>query len=78
VSATAGLQSAFHAAGADPAAAHQMALGAIYRSLEQQASLMAHVDGFRLLGYLALLCIPFILFFQRVRKPAERSAAGEG
>jgi DHA2 family multidrug resistance protein len=78
VSATAGLQSAFHAAGADPVAAHQMALGAIYRSLEQQASLMAYVDGFRLLGYLALLCIPFILFFQRVRKPAERSAAGEG
>jgi hypothetical protein len=38
---------------------------------------MAYVDGFRLLGYLALLCIPFILFFQRVRKPSGRSISVE-
>ncbi|HEY3706647.1 MAG TPA: DHA2 family efflux MFS transporter permease subunit [Terracidiphilus sp.] len=75
--AAAGLASTLHAAGADSVTAHQMALGALYRSLQQQASLMAYVDGFRLLGYLALLCIPFILFFQRVRKPSGRSISVE-
>jgi DHA2 family multidrug resistance protein len=73
----AGLQSALHTAGSDPFTAHQMALGAIYRSLQQQASLMAYVDGFRLLGYLALLCVPIILLFQGVRKPAGRGIAVE-
>jgi DHA2 family multidrug resistance protein len=76
-SAATGLAGSLHAAGADPVTAHQMALGAIYRRLQQQASLMAYVDGFRLLGYLALLCIPFILFFQRVRKPAGRNISIE-
>jgi DHA2 family multidrug resistance protein len=50
-----------------------MALGALYRSLQQQALLMSYVDAFRLLAYLALLCIPFVLLFQAVRKPAGRS-----
>jgi DHA2 family multidrug resistance protein len=76
-SSAAGLTGALHVAGADPVTAHQMALGAIYRDLQQQASLMAYVDSFRLLGYLALLCVPFILFFQRVRKPAGGSMSIE-
>jgi DHA2 family multidrug resistance protein len=76
-SAAAGLAGTFHATGADPVTAHQMALGALYRSLQQQAMLMSYVDAFRLLAYLALLCIPFILFFQAVRKPTGRSISIE-
>jgi DHA2 family multidrug resistance protein len=75
--AMAGLQSQLHAAGADAVTAHYMALGAIYRSLQEQASLMAYVDGFRLLGYLALICVPFILLFQGVRKREGRGMVVE-
>ena len=67
-----GLQSWMHTSGASPANAHTMALAAIYRSLIQQASLMAYVDAFKLLAYLSLLCVPVILLFQRVRR--ERGA----
>jgi hypothetical protein len=49
-----------------------MALAALYRSLQQQASLMAYVDAFKLLGYLALLSVPIVLLFQGVRKPPGR------
>jgi len=75
--ALAGLQAQLHTAGADAVTAHSMALGAIYRSLEQQASLMAYVDGFRLLGYLALICVPLVLLFQGVGKKSGRVAIGE-
>ena len=73
--AAAALQAQMHAAGAAPATAHAMALAAMYRSLQQQASLMAYVDGFRLLGYLALVCVPLILLFQGVRKRSGESRA---
>ena len=59
--------------GTDPVTAQHKALGAVYRLLQQQASLMAYVDSFRLLGYLSLLCIPFVLFF----RPPQRGAATE-
>jgi DHA2 family multidrug resistance protein len=75
--AAAGLTAALHTAGADPATAHAMALSAIYRSLQEQASLMAYVDAFKLLGYLALICVPVVLLFQRVRRTAGRVAIEE-
>jgi len=34
---------------------------------------MAYVDGFRLLGYLSLLCIPVVLLF----RPPKRGSAAE-
>lgn len=73
----AALQARLHAAGAAPATAHAMAMGALYGNLQQQASLMAYVDGFRLLGYLALICVPFILLFQGVRRPKGRTISIE-
>ena len=73
----AALQAQMHAAGASSSTAHAMALGAIYRSLQQQASLMSYVDAFRMLGYLALLCVPFILLFQGVRKRTGRAISVE-
>jgi DHA2 family multidrug resistance protein len=63
-----GLRARLMLAGADAATAQHKALGALYQSLMQQASLLAYVDNFRLLGFLSLLCIPIALLFQRVRK----------
>ncbi|HWE87134.1 MAG TPA: DHA2 family efflux MFS transporter permease subunit [Terracidiphilus sp.] len=67
-SAVLGLQAHIHTAGADSATSHLMALGAIYQNLQAQASLMAYVDAFQLLGYLSLICVPIVMLFQRVRR----------
>ncbi|MGC2298374.1 MAG: DHA2 family efflux MFS transporter permease subunit [Acidobacteriaceae bacterium] len=64
----AGLASRLSTSGYDASTANHMALGAIYRMVEQQASLLAYVDNFRLLGYLSLLAMPLVLLFQRVTK----------
>jgi DHA2 family multidrug resistance protein len=63
-----GLQAKLFSQGADMVTAHQMALGALYRSTQQQAALMAYMDNFRLMAFLALLCVPMLLLFQRVKK----------
>jgi MFS transporter, DHA2 family, multidrug resistance protein len=74
-----GLQTKFCLGGADTYAAHQKALGAFYGIVQQQASLLAYVDNFRLLGYLSLLCIPLALCFHGVRKQSQdlRDVSGE-
>jgi DHA2 family multidrug resistance protein len=56
-----GLAAKFSVGGADAVTAHRLALGALYRSLQQQASVLAYADNFRLLGFLSLLCIPLAL-----------------
>jgi DHA2 family multidrug resistance protein len=48
--------------------AHQQALGLVYNSLLQQASLWAFVENFRLFGVLCLACLPFVLLFKRVHR----------
>jgi DHA2 family multidrug resistance protein len=63
-----GLQAKFSVGGADGYNAHQKAMGAMYTSLQQQASLLSYGDNFRLLGFLALVCIPLALFFRRALK----------
>jgi DHA2 family multidrug resistance protein len=63
-----GLQAKLFSQGADMVTAHQMALGALYRSTQQQAALMAYMDNFRLMAFLALLCVPMLLLVQRVKK----------
>ena len=63
-----GLQAKFCLGGTDPYTANQQGLGTLYGIVRQQASLLAYADDFRLLGYLALVCIPLVMFFQRVRK----------
>jgi DHA2 family multidrug resistance protein len=63
-----GLQARLFSEGADMVTAHQKALGVLYRSVQQQAALMAYMDNFRLMAFLALLCIPLLLLFQRVKK----------
>jgi DHA2 family multidrug resistance protein len=75
----AGLRAKLFTAGADAVTAQHAALAALYRSVQQQASVLAYADNFRLLGYLSLLCIPLVLFFQRLRQGAQgrHEAGGE-
>ncbi len=61
--------------GADTYTAQHTALGAVYRMMQQQASLLSYTDAFRLLGYLSLLCIPVVLLFQPAQR--QRPAAHE-
>ena len=49
-------------------AARQQALGFLYQTLRQQATLASYIDDFRLLGFLSLVCLPFLFFFRNVRK----------
>jgi DHA2 family multidrug resistance protein len=63
-----GLQARLFSQGVDMVTAHQKALGALYQSVQQQAALLAYADNFRLLAFLALLCLPLVLLFQKVRK----------
>jgi DHA2 family multidrug resistance protein len=68
-----GLQTELCIRGFDAYTAHQKALGMLYGILQQQASLLAYADNFRLLGFLSLLCMPLAIFFHRVRKqPNDR------
>jgi DHA2 family multidrug resistance protein len=60
-----GLQAKLFSQGADMVTAHQIALGTLYRSVQQQAALMAYMDNFRLMAFLSLLCVPMLLLFRR-------------
>ncbi|MCL2659809.1 MAG: DHA2 family efflux MFS transporter permease subunit [Acidobacteriaceae bacterium] len=62
-----GLQSKLLFAGSDAVTALHMAMGSVYRMLGEQASLLAYVDIFRLIGFLSLLCIPIVLLFEGVK-----------
>jgi hypothetical protein len=42
--------------------------------VQQQASLSAYIDNFRLLAGIALLCIPLVLLFATVRRGAGKGA----
>ncbi|MDR3750918.1 MAG: DHA2 family efflux MFS transporter permease subunit [Terracidiphilus sp.] len=67
-----GMAAKFRMGGSDAVTAQYEALGALYRSVQQQASVLSYADNFRLLGYLALLCIPLVLLFQRLRHGAKK------
>jgi DHA2 family multidrug resistance protein len=60
-----GLQAHFHIAGAAPNAASLEALGSLYRAIQQQASLLAYADNFRIMTFLMLLCLPLLVLFHR-------------
>jgi len=62
-----GLQASLYNSGASNYDAHQKALGAVYAQLQQQASLLSYVDSFHLLGFLGLVCIPFVALFSVVK-----------
>ncbi len=70
-----GMQAKFHAGGASAVSAHQLAMGALYRSVQQQASLLAYADNFQLLGFLAMVCIPPVLFLHSLNHGKRRSSS---
>jgi DHA2 family multidrug resistance protein len=74
-----GLAARFQTGGANAVLAHREAMGAMYGNLQQQAAVLAYADNFRLLGYLALGCIPLVLMMARPRQAARSSheVAGE-
>jgi MFS transporter, DHA2 family, multidrug resistance protein len=47
--------------------ASQHASGLLYSQLLRQANLWAYVDNFRLLAFLCVLCIPFVMIFKRAK-----------
>jgi DHA2 family multidrug resistance protein len=75
----AALSARFATLGADPVTAHREALGAVYNSLQQQAAVLAYADDFRMLGYLALGCIPLVLLMARPGRATQgaHEVAGE-
>jgi len=74
-----GMESRIFLAGSSPYAAHEKALGMLYGLVQHQASLFAYVDNFRLLGCLALVCVPLAFLFRDVSRKsrARRDAIGE-
>ncbi len=60
----------------DPVTAAGLALGAIYRDLLDQSTLLAYVINFRLLGILALICIPFVFLFKSEKKGEKTTGGG--
>jgi len=63
-----GFEGRLFLAGASPTAAHAKALGLLDGLVQRQASLSAYVDNFRMLGVLALVCVPLALLFRGVRR----------
>jgi DHA2 family multidrug resistance protein len=63
-----GLQSRLILQGADAVTAQHTALGALYRNVQQQSSLLAYTDNFRLMAALSFLCIPLAFLFQKAKK----------
>jgi DHA2 family multidrug resistance protein len=63
-----GLQTRLFSQGADIVTAHQKALGALYRSVQQQSALMAYMDNFRLMAFLAFACIPLLLLLNKINR----------
>jgi DHA2 family multidrug resistance protein len=73
-----GMQAKLFVEGANANAAHSGALDMIYRAIQQQASLLAYADNFRLVAYLSLLCIPVLFFMMRRLPFAKGSTSTSG
>jgi len=65
------LTSAFMARGADAATALQQAYASAFGMVQQQAAMLAFLDGFRLLGVMMLAVAPLIFLMKRPSQAAE-------
>jgi DHA2 family multidrug resistance protein len=74
------LTSIFQAAGSDPFTAEKQALATLYSEIQQQASLLAFLDGFRLVAIFLFAVIPFLFLIKGTRvgeeteQPSKKSA----
>ena len=64
----AALKQMFFRATGDPVAAAHQARAALFRMVERQASMIAYIDVFRLLMYVFLFMLPFLL---RMKRPSH-------
>lgn len=73
-----GLQAELQQAGASLYNAGEQALGAVYRNLQQQATVLSYADNFRFMAFLMVVSVALVFFFRRPRKgsstPHEVSA----
>jgi DHA2 family multidrug resistance protein len=60
--------------GSDPVTAARQALGALYRTLQQQAAVLSFIEVFYALGWLFLLTIPLVLLTHKVEGRKQASA----
>jgi DHA2 family multidrug resistance protein len=67
-----GARGALMAGGASSATATQQAYGMMFGSVARQATMLAFLETFRLLGLVFLILLPFLLL---MRRPAQRGAA---
>jgi DHA2 family multidrug resistance protein len=63
-----GIQAKLFSQGVDMVTAQHQAVGLLYRSVQQQAALMAYMDNFRLMAFLSLICAPLLLLFKKLKK----------
>ena len=63
--ALAGLTARLQHSGMDMESAHRVALALMGRMVAQQSALLAYLDNFRLLGWMAAICIPLLLFLRK-------------
>jgi DHA2 family multidrug resistance protein len=63
--------------GTDAANAQHAALGAIYQTLQQQSTMLAYADNFRLIGYMSLACIPLVLLLRPTGRRAGHVEVSE-
>jgi DHA2 family multidrug resistance protein len=68
-----GARNALMAAGADPVTATQQAYGAVYGTVVRQASMLAFLETFRMLGLIFLALLPLLLL---MRRPTQRRGGG--
>ena len=63
-----GIQAKLFSQGVDMVTAQHQAVGLLYRSVQQQAALMAYMDNFRLMAFLSIICAPLLLLFKKLKK----------
>ncbi|HEY1576688.1 MAG TPA: DHA2 family efflux MFS transporter permease subunit [Terracidiphilus sp.] len=63
-----GFQNHLREAGASTYNAGAAAMGALYRDIQQQATVLSYADSFRFMTFLMLICVPLVLLFRRPRK----------
>jgi len=62
--------------GSDRSTAARRSLGVLYGMLQQQAALLSFIEVFRIMGFLFLACVPFVLLMRRAKQRRPARAAG--
>jgi len=69
-----GMQATFYTRGADAVTASRKSLAAIYGLVQQQASMLAFVEAFWVMGVVFLLMIPFLPLLQHSKRKRPQPA----